>query len=277
MANIQAKFISLKTNKLLQFIVYSNLWISLGTMLLCWQVFYLNNLEINRFYLLFVFLSTLVSYTAQRLFRLKSIAEINSKVWVVQNQTTATILVLIGLIGSLFTLSFFISFTVIAWLIPTGIISLLYSLKRLRDVPYLKIFLIAISWGIVCGVLPFILANIFDYELIIINFLIVTSYITAITIPFDIRDLGLDEDSKRTLPQLLGAKKAKNYGLVVLGLSTLLFFATFTTSQSLSFLFSSLISGILIYFSNEKKSDLYFTFLIDGHIILQFLLIFFFS
>ncbi|MEN8958462.1 MAG: hypothetical protein ABF258_10575, partial [Flavobacteriales bacterium] len=255
----------------------SNLWISLGTMLLCWQVFYLNNLEINRFYLLFVFLSTLVSYTAQRLFRLKSIAEINSKVWVVQNQTTATILVLIGLIGSLFTLSFFISFTVIAWLIPTGIISLLYSLKRLRDVPYLKIFLIAISWGIVCGVLPFILANIFDYELIIINFLIVTSYITAITIPFDIRDLGLDEDSKRTLPQLLGAKKAKNYGLVVLGLSTLLFFATFTTSQSLSFLFSSLISGILIYFSNEKKSDLYFTFLIDGHIILQFLLIFFFS
>jgi len=128
--NTQVKFTSLKTNKFIQFIVYSNLWISIGSALLCWQVFYLNKLEFNLNYFLFVLFSTLVSYTFQRLFRLKSIAKFNNKAWVVLNKKTAIILTVIGVIGALCTLPQFLSFSILWWLIPSGIISLLYSSRR---------------------------------------------------------------------------------------------------------------------------------------------------
>ena len=275
--NTQVKFTSLKTNKFIQFIVYSNLWISIGSALLCWQVFFLNKLEFNLNYFLFVLFSTLVSYTFQRLFRLKSIAKFNNKAWVVLNKKTAIILTVIGVIGALCTLPQFLSFSILWWLIPSGIISLLYSLKRLRDTPYVKIFLISISWGVICGVIPFILAENYDTKKILFNFIIITCYIMAITIPFDIRDLGLDEDKKRTIPQVMGVTNAKTSALVILGISLVLFQSIFNPLQSILYIISSLISGYLIYNSNKGSPDIYFTLWIDGHIIFQFLLIFFLS
>lgn len=277
MANIQAKFISLKTNKFLQFIVYSNLWISLGAALLCWQVFYLNKLEINLNYIFFVFFSTLVSYNIQRLFRLETIAVFNKNAWIVNHHKTAFVFSLIGLIGAAITLFQFISYDTLFWLIPSGIISLFYSLKSLRDIPYLKIFLISISWGIICGIIPIILQQEYTTNQILLNSLIIVCYITAITIPFDIRDLGLDEDTKRTIPQILGVKKSKLSSLIILGISILLFSLLFSQLQLLIYVFSSIISGGLIYYSNKSKPDIYYSFFIDGHIILQFLLLFFLS
>jgi hypothetical protein len=221
-----------------------------------------------------VFFSTLVSYTLQRLFRLKSIAQYNNKAWVVENKKTAIFLTIIGIIGTLFTLPQFLSFSVLIWLIPSGIVSLLYSLKRLRDIPYLKIFLISISWGVICGVIPFIIEKNYDIELILFNFTIITCYITAITIPFDIRDLGLDEDTKRTIPQVMGIPRAKTSALIILGISIVLFLFIFNPLQSIIYGISSLFSGYLIYKSSSLKPDIYFTLYIDGHIIFQFLLIF---
>ncbi|MDB4088356.1 hypothetical protein N9544_01915 [Flavobacteriales bacterium] len=275
--NTQVKFTSLKTNKFIQFIVYSNLWISIGAALLCWQVFHLNKLEFNLDYFLFVFFSTLVSYTVQRLFRINKIAEFNPSAWVVKNKKIAITLTIVGLIGASISLIQFISIPVILWLIPSGIISLLYSLKKLRDVPYLKIFLISISWGIICGVIPFIIAENLDFKIILFNFLIIMFYITAITIPFDIRDLGLDEDAKRTIPQMTGVPNSKNVALALLGISLVIFLSIFNPIQSIVYFISCIVSGFLIFNSTRKKSDFYFSFLIDGHIIFQFLLIFFLS
>ncbi len=99
----------------------------------------------------------------------------------------------------------------------------------------------------------------------------------AITIPFDIRDLGLDEDKKRTIPQVMGVTNAKTSALVILGISLVLFQSIFNPLQSILYIISSLISGYLIYNSNKGSPDIYFTLWIDGHIIFQFLLIFFLS
>lgn len=258
-------------------IAYSNLWISIGSALLCWQTFYLNKLEIDYKFILFVFFSTLVSYNAQRLFRINSLTRFDNKSWVVNHKKIALTLTGLGLIGALITLTQFLTIGVLVWLMPLGIISLLYSLKKLRDIPYLKIFLISISWGVLCGVIPFALAGNYNPQTLILNFIIITCYITAITIPFDIRDLDLDEETKKTIPQIMGVSKAIKTALIILGISLFLFAFQFNLSQSLIYLLSCLISSYLIYNSSKEKPDIYYTLLIDGHIILQFLLIFFLS
>ncbi len=277
MANIQAKFISLKTNKLIQFIVYSNIWISIGATFLCWQIFYLNQLETNYSYLLFIFFSTLFSYNLQRLTRIKSIAKQSPNSWVVKHKQEANILLAISFVGALCTAPIFKFPFTLFWLVVLGIVSVGYSYKNFRDIPYLKIIMISISWGIACAIIPFIIDGNYQLSTLIINFCIITLYITAITIPFDIRDLGLDEDTKKTIPQVVGISKAKNIALLLLGISLILFAFQFAIFKTIIYMITSLLSGYLIKNSKKEQEDIYYTLFIDGHIILQFLLIFFLS
>jgi len=64
----------------------------------------------------------------------------------------------------------------------------------LRDIPFLKIFVIAFVWALVTGLLPLISSK----DLIQINLqhiLFLTKqflFVVAITIPFDIRDMKYD-------------------------------------------------------------------------------------
>ena len=277
MANIQAKFISLKTNKLIQFIVYSNIWISIGAAFLCWQIFYLNELDTNYSYLFFTFFSTLFSYNLQRLARIKSITKQTPNSWVVKHKREANILLAISFVGAMCTAPVFNYPFTLFWLVVLGIVSAGYSYKNFRDIPYLKIILISISWGIACVVIPFIIDGNYQLSTLFLNFCIITLYITAITIPFDIRDLSLDENTKKTVPQIVGVTKAKNLALLLLGISILLFAFQFTILQTAIYCIGSLFAGYLIQNSNISKEDFYYTLFIDGHIILQFLLIFFLS
>ena len=264
-------FLQLKeNNKFINSLVYSNTLISLGALAISAQIYLLNGLELNFFYLLFVFTSTFVSYNLQRLVRAKEIIKNNPNSWFVSKQKSLWILTVVALVISIVSLFYFLTLSIFFWLLPIGIISLFYSYKGLRNIPYLKIFLISISWGIAIGVLPFILANEMETSTIIINFTLVFLYIFAITIPFDIRDKGLDEDKKRTIPQVLGEKNAKTVALIT---TTIYFFLSVFTFPffTLSFLLSSISAGVLIYYSNQKQQDLYFSFWIDIHILFQFL------
>jgi hypothetical protein len=73
----------------------------------------------------------------------------------------------------------------------------------------------------------------------------------------------------------MGISKAKISALIILGISFVLFLSIFNPLQSIIYGVSSLFSGYLISKSSKLKLDIYFTFYIDGHIIFQFLLIFF--
>ena len=137
--------------------------------------------------------------------------------------------------------------------------------------------MIASSWGIACGVIHLILIESYELNTAILNFGWVFCYILAITIPFDIRDLGIDEERKKTIPQWVGIKNSKIIALLFLLFSILIFGFLSSPLQLMAYIISSFFSGYLIYNSNKNRSDIYFTFLIDGHIIFQFLLIFFLS
>lgn len=96
-----------------------------------------------------------------------------------------------------------------------GIISLLYPLSfrcngrmyRLRDVPLLKIILIASVWSLSSVLLPASYSTISTTQWLL--FALQWIYIVLITIPFDINDMETDKSNNvLTLPLYIGYKKS---------------------------------------------------------------------
>jgi len=172
----------------------------------------------------------------------------------------------------------FMNFKSIICLSFLGLISTLYnvpeksninSLLPLRSVPILKVFLIAFVWAFMSSFLPAISESPDIYTLkntqVFIGHLF---FITAITLPFDIRDLKKDNHSLIiTIPQLIGVRFTKIFAIILL----MLFYLVMIPFLNPIYLFIFiLITMGLILFSSTKKQDYYYTLFIDGTIILYF-------
>ena len=171
-------------------------------------------------------------------------------------------------------------------LIIPGIISLGYVLpflknkKRLRDFDHIKIFLIAIVWAWVTVILP---ALEIGKGLAIETWLMSIEralFIFAITLPFDIRDLKVDAHSEvKTIPAVIGIKKTKWLGVGVLILAFLLsvilyYLGTYDVNILLGLFLSYLSTLYFVRQSDQIKHDYFFTGIMDGTMILQFILIY---
>ena len=105
------------------------------------------------------------------------------------------------------------------------------------------------------------------------------SFVLAITIPFDIRDLKYDDLSLRTIPQILGEQKAKMIALYCLAFFELIsifhfFVGDFSWQLLLALMLTSLLSGILIIKSSQEKNNLFFSFWVEGASTIMYLLLF---
>ncbi len=95
----------------------------------------------------------------------------------------------------------------------------------------------------------------------------------ALTIPFDIRDIDLDESEKKTIPQLVGEKNAIWISILLIVMSYPMLWLV--ARQSMIFTLFVIILGIIfIRGSYKHRGDLYFSFIIDGFLILLPLIIF---
>ncbi|MDQ3109049.1 MAG: hypothetical protein M3R17_04055, partial [Bacteroidota bacterium] len=105
-------------------------------------------------------------------------------------------------------------------------------------------------------------------------FIACMAMIFSITIPFDIRDLHYDGEKLRTLPSLLGVKRSRVLALVALGISVVLVgIVTLYLKNGGVPVFAaysawSIITGILISKSTPQRPEYYFSFFIDGTMIL---------
>ena len=138
--------------------------------------------------------------------------------------------------------------------------------KSLRDIAFIKIILIALSWSSVTVLIPaYVNQSLFDenvWMLFSLNF----AYIFALVIPFDVRDLNFDETDKRTIPQLLGVVGSK-----ILAVGLLLFccvLSTFMLDKGIFLIPVYILSGILIVMVSKKRTELFYAFGIDGLILL---------
>jgi len=132
----------------------------------------------------------------------------------------------------------------------------------IRKIPLLKVFYVGLVWGLMnCWLtLPE-----FSLPIFLISFL----FITALVLPFDIRDMK--SDTVQTFPKLIGIQNTKYLAYVLVFVSAILSAFYLKTEFSTSFFLASIITFILIYFSESKRDDLYFSFGVETCSVLPFL------
>ena len=270
-------------------VLYSNLWVALGALFLTLQTRWL---LLGTVYWTvldgFIMCATLFVYAVHRIIALQKQKNAYAEE---RFRTIARRRVDIGFYALLAAVGSAIFFTQLGGSIQISIIvpavlSILYIIpifrgkRRLRDFNYLKVFLVAIVWTWVTVILPATdqaVLGLVPTKLIALERFL---FIFAITIPFDIRDLHLDQAaSVRTLPNKVGLKKAKILSLVLLFFaSTVALFLVHIDTYSLAvwcgWMCSALLAVPLIIKAQPQKHDYYFTGLIDGLMIIQFSLMY---
>ncbi|MDI9880509.1 hypothetical protein [Flectobacillus longus] len=134
-------------------------------------------------------------------------------------------------------------------------LGLLYNSQFLsttiRKIPLLKGLYVGIVWGLVNGWLSF---HYFSFSI----FLMTLLFITALILPFDIRDV--ETDSIITFPQLIGIKKTKYlaYGMLILAAGLSIIYLE--EQYAIAFILTCFISMMFVFFTEKNNSDLYFSF-----------------
>jgi len=222
-------------------------------------------------YGVFSFFSTIAVYNGQRLFKASKTPATEWLRWVHKNQRGIFLVVVFASTLSLLT---FIQLQQLDWrtfalLSISGLISIFYVLKirgvNMREIPYLKIHLIAFTWVVVLLIFPILneKVNVQILPIAIAHYL----YVVAISIPFDIRDLRFDNPSQKTIPQLLGVISSKILAFFLLGLFFFILVYTYPTLLFNPFFYlATFAQAVLILIMNESRSDFYCAGLIDGAI-----------
>ena len=269
----------------INFFVVSNLYVSIGVSCLTALSMHIYGLENPRL-LLFVFFSTLFTYN---LIRLVPRFPIISSKMLKQNKLIYDYQIYLwAIVFFSGCLSFFFVSNIykpIFWpLLMSSILCLTYGLPLLkwksswismRQIPGLKIFLIALVWTTVTEGFPCLIAQKeWSFFAPLERFL----FVLAITIPFDIRDLKFDIKHIKTIPYYIGVDYAKNLGIICLVISELILaYRTFilgeiNLSGCLAIYLSYEVAILLIYFSKEEMTEWYVSLGLDGVSILMCIL-----
>lgn len=234
-----------------------------------------------------VFSFTFFTYNGQRLFRLRK-KKLRSEnlgarlQWVIKYKNPLTFCcILFGIIG--LGCTYFISPYCWVILVPMGILSIFYVVPvipfyskspTLRDLPYLKIFFIAIVWSITIVWIPLIDAN--SEIMLSINLLIALLqnflFVIAITLPFDIRDIDFDKTGKlKTIPQLLGVKKTIVLSeILLIGSVALLYYLCQESNYFYALLVGHIITMIIVATTKASRKELFFAGLIEGTVLIVY-------
>ena len=158
----------------------------------------------------------------------------------------------------------FIGVTIIA---VSALVSLLYVKRikgrNLREIPYIKIHLIALTW---VGVLiAFPMLNEGETDQLVWISVAHYLYVLAVTIPFDIRDLKYDNPSQKTIPQVIGVEASIILSLFLLVVfSVMMLYIDPRLWANAMFYTAVLIQMFLVLLMNEDRPDTYCAGYIDG-------------
>lgn len=248
-------------------------------------------------WLFVVFASTLAAYNYHRVpeSSLAYYARGSERhIWIRQNRKT---LILILLVAS--TLAGLLIFPILDlrtlwWFLPAGLFSLLYVMPvlpiggrwmRLRDLPFVKTFIISAVWAIITVVPASKEALLLERISPEIIWLIVERFIflTAISIPFDLRDLAIDaQNNVKTFAGIWGFEKTLFYCrvlMVIFAVVALIGFQLTLISGSTCFamIVSAASTGWVISQIDEQSGEMIYAFWLEGTMIDQFFWIFLLS
>ena len=271
--------------------IFGNIFISLCTFSLFLETYLLLDVPLRADGLAFlVFFATLFLYNFHRLMGVRRISPEDHGIitgWAARHQFTLIMLALIGAGG----VGFFVfqtSVSIFLILCALGAISLLYELpvvryhkrfERLRNLWVHKAFMITTVWALATALLPVIDSKIslmnYSVWLIMVERML---FIFLLAMCFDARDIEFDaRDHLKTIPIRYGIRKTETLYKV----TALLFFILTTLHYivlehrygiGIAMTLSIVVTYLVVFRTYPRKSDYYYMFLVDGMMIVQFLL-----
>lgn len=277
--------------KALNFIIHTNIFISLAAVALTLQTQVLLGLDLQFHpYLFIIFFATIFEYNLHRLvtiLRNPDALDDGKHAWVKKNTTAFYILVVASVTGFLMA-ALVAKPMVLIVLFPIGLITLFYSLPvfknkktvfRLREIPGLKIVLISLVWSASTILLPIVQSGIHFSSTHVAAMLAERFlFVFAITLPFDIRDMQSDRGSGlKTIPLWIGEKNSLRLAVLMLFLFMAITCIHYAATRQIFAIPAFVLSGLsTLFFIAAKKIKAvkhYHYFVLDGTMLLQGVLV----
>ena len=277
----------------LNFLLFSNLFMALCAVAQGLVTFFLLGIKPNEAVLGLLFLATLAVYNFSLLVTKDTAAEKLNNVrlnWFFSHYRLMVTITLVASL-SLIPLFFLLPLKISLLLIIPGIISVFYNIPLLslkdsksigiRNLPLVKQLSIVLVWTVSCVFIPIMLAP--SKPTVHILLLIVERALlySIISIPFDIRDLTVDRiKGVKTIPVLWGETKARQLCILLI-ICYLIGLIAFSYQQFNKVFFAQLTHLILVIWfilkPNWQKNNYHYFLLIDGLLVLQYLLLLIFN
>jgi 4-hydroxybenzoate polyprenyltransferase len=272
----------------LRALIYSNLFISLGAVLLAHQTVWQANLEpLSLPAAVFVFGGTVSVYLVDRLGETSpedDVTETERDRWYRQHESSLWAVVASAVLAAGWGfLSLAPSVQVAVALF--SVIPLLYVLPffnifagqvsrlRLKKIPGGKVAAIALSWTLLTVCMPFFLSDEWFSRELVYTAVQRFSFIYAVTIPFEIKDLAEDREAGvRTVASLMGPESVRWLSLIFLfvfaGLVAVHHSSALAT-KAMPLWLSGITTSYLVWTHESSRSEMYYFFGLDGMLILQ--------
>lgn len=291
MATLQSQHFIRTVMKIINTLINSNIYIALAALCLAIETqIQLNCKPQFHPYLILIFFATLIEYNFNRFVTLltyKKSLPTQDFQRRYRKYKRFYALITFSVLG--FTLAVLLANVyVLLTLIPIACITVLYSLPQfkskwnklnLRQIPYIKIFLIAFVWSAVTILLPVVKQHTAINQptiwfMLLERFL----FVFAITIPFDIRDMEADKQSNlKTIPLHLGKGKALAISISSLGcfmvLTTIHYVVSGQTYILIPLLISAMSTIVFLLVEKLKSTKYYYYGILDGALLLQAVLV----
>lgn len=277
--------------KLLNLFISSKIYIALAALFLTIETQIQLGMEPQWHpYLGLVFFATLLEYNLPRLWLVLTnrgrLDNARNK-WINEHTGLFFLFVLAAAVGFIITL-FLAKAVVLLVLAPIAVLTFFYSTPLwgrrkksfgLRQIPFLKIFLIALTWSAATILLPVVKSG---QPLPATHILLMLTerflFVFAITIPFDIRDMAADQQAGlKTIPLHIGAGNALRVAvtaLLAMGVIVAVHY-TFTNQVFIIWaLFVSILTTVVfLLVSRIQRLPFYHYGILDGTMFLQGLLV----
>ncbi|MGB5417349.1 hypothetical protein [Algibacter sp.] len=267
--------------QLINFYINSSIHVALAVYSLTWVTLLSLNLSYSESVLYFVFYASITGYNFVKYYGIAKFHHRQLANWLKWIQILSFICFILmcyyGLQLKLYTHIFIGCFAIftIFYAIPI-------STKKnnsLRNSSGLKVFVIALVWAGVTVFIPLINA---DYQVSLDVILLAVQrflYVLVLMIPFEIRDLKFDSINLSTIPQKLGVKNTKVFGIILLLVFFLLEFLKDETSESaiITLFIVSVVTGLFVVFSKIEQHKYYSSFWVEGLPILWLFLMLLFN
>lgn len=276
---------------ILDFFLFSNIFIALCAVSQGLLTYHLLKVEPNYYVLSLLFFATLVVYNVSMLLSKPKEPEkspFKRVRWIFGNHKFTIATTFIATLGIVPIGFLYLSFESRILLFAIGFLSLAYAIPflkfnnkkiGLRNIPGVKLFLIAFVWAISGVLLPIV--ELGANSLIPLGEIILLLskrflFICAITIPFDIRDIFHDQINElKTIPVVFGEKKSWIFCqfLLLCYFVLLVIFTKGINVDVIALLLTLILTGWLIFKSNFKRNEYFYFLYLDGTMMLQFVFV----